>query len=473
MLAGCGTGGEDPTRTQSPVGTPTGPTTGAPPTNEPDVTCALQADNALRFDCTVTTQTPGPIELEWAPTDGGTTRSLTRAEATTEHAVTVWGMKPETEYILTVSAADGVSEVALTSGSLPDPLAGPIATTTGTLSIGQVLVELPCGGLPTLAMLDTDGEIVWYQQYPQPDWTGAGIAYQGFQYTPRGTILLSLAMNEIWEHTLAGEEVRHLVAGTDWPGDPVHHDVHMAPNGRVYTLFGYVATPMNAEYIFDGFFVFDDSGLIGEWRMTDHFPITDGWGTGPAVFWQHIWPDVSDYAHANSIAALDDGTVLISLKGQETVFEVDGDPDSPTFGELRWALAGNPASHPYDGDFTITSTGGVTAGLDFYANHHASFFGTNRIGLFDNRSGVGTSRGLVFDLDVTAGTADIVEVYETGMNCPAQGALYPVSNGNRLLTCAAEQTVMEFAPGAATPHWTMDITCGGNSVMVPRAIPVE
>ena len=76
-------------------GVDTHPTAG---TSIVSVACALQDDNALRFDCVIVREAPGPVTLTVAGRDF-------RSEADhTEHTLALWGFRADTDYDYVVTA---------------------------------------------------------------------------------------------------------------------------------------------------------------------------------------------------------------------------------------------------------------------------------------------------------------------------------------------------------------------------------
>jgi hypothetical protein len=124
----------------------------------------------------------------------------------------------------------------------------------------------------------------------------------------------------------------------------------------------------------------------------------------------------------------------------------------------------------------ITASSGLTTVLDFRAQHSANLLPGGQLALFDNRWNVsGTSRMLTLELDEVAGTADVVEVYDLGIDCPQHGGSFALEGGNRLVTCGTtpNKAVYEFAPGGTAPVFEMTVDCPDWAGLMNRAMPVE
>jgi len=446
----------------SPADDPTGTLT--KPTAGPTVSCAEQADNVLRWDCTID-HTPGPVVLWWEPSQGGDRFSATSPSSGSEHALTLWGLRPQTEYQWTLEGLDADATGTLTTSALPASTR-PDVTVSGVSTAEHLLVPLPCAGSATLAILDTDGTPIWYQSHPAQVGLGGGV--EGYHFTPNRTVL-ALIGDDLFEHSLAGEPLRELRRGVDYPL-PVHHDVFMAESGRIYLLNADVFSYPDDDYVLDGLYVIDPDGVVAEWQLADHIEPSGGGETG---FWTSEFPGAVDYSHANSITVDASGTGWISFRHLNTIFQLDADPDSAGFGQLDWVLAGT-ADAPVASDFTRMSTPGFDP--EFIAQHHANPTPDGKLALFDNHTtglGVGSSRGVVLDLDTTAWTADVVEAYEVGTSCSAQGATYGLPSGNRLVTCATSSLIQEFEPGNPSPVWSMQVGCGDGFGLLARGMPID
>ena len=152
------------------------------------------------------------------------------------------------------------------------------------------------------------------------------------------------------------------------------------------------------------------------------------------------------------------------------------DPGSPDFGQHLWTLTGSASDLPADI---------VLVGEEFIGQHNFNPFSDGSFGLFDNHiegggpGASGVSRGVVVDLDEGSGTATLTESYSMGMACAAQGAMYETEQGNRLLTCAPEQLVEEYAAGGASPVFSWQQVCSGGGGgpggggLLARAMPVR
>ncbi len=439
--------------------TPGGTPTGTPGTEvQMTVSCAVQEANRLRYDCEIASTTPGAIDVSWQA-EGGPLRQLSTETTGTEHHITLYAMKSGRELTVHFDGPDGRKTRKIT----PDPIPSFIQSDIEIEGQGStpVLLSLPCIEGQALAIIDVDGEVLWYQMYELEG--PRGPVDGGYEFTRDGTVLAAFGPT-ITEITLAGEEVGRWTAGTDFPDAPLHHDVHRGANGLTYALFAEEVAEADGSYVMDGVFVFDGPDLVATWHLADHIQASGG--TGGIGFWNGVFPGATDYSHGNSVVVDADGSMYLSLRWLSAGLRIDGDPDSPTFGAIDWQLVGDPAS-PLVGDFTLSSAVGGPA--DFIGQHHVNPTPDGRLALFDNRK-TGSSRGLILELDEGLGTAEIQESWDIGWICSAQGANHVLPNGNALLTCATSGLVAEYAPGLPDPVWSLNLTCGVFT-MVPRGVP--
>jgi hypothetical protein len=414
----------------------------------PSLSCAVQPDNLLRYDCTVTLARAAPATLRWGPLDRPDEREATSPSAR-EHAFTIWGLRAGIEHEVRGVAGGQQATLAIVPATLPESWV-PDVVVTGESTGEAVLLPLRCAPEPTLAILDTEGRILAYQVLE-------GAELSGYNWTRDGTLLALLDNDRVLEHDLLGRRVTDLSASAGDFDGPAHHEVHRGPDGLLWLLAKRSVRQDGVPLKVDRVVALDADGQVAEWLSTDHLlaPLD------PAR--------ARDATHGNGIWADEAGDLYVSLREISTVLKIAGDPGAPGFGEVRWRLTGGHTPEP--SDFAIVSTNGATDVLDFDGQHNPNLGPDGRLGLFDNRRALGpTARALFFDLDLEAGTADVVEAYELGQDCPNQGAALSLPDGRRLVTCAESAAAYEYVPGAATPSWTVRAACPS---AIGRIFPVD
>jgi hypothetical protein len=421
-----------------------------PTTSTGDLTVSCSAtSNALRFDCTATAEgslTWGLIE------DDATVRSLVSEGP--DHAVTLYGMAPNSNNNWGVTGDAGTTFVSVDTGSLPSDMGISLTTTGSTEAVRDMLY--PCNGY--LVVSNTDGDIVWYEQVSSGGGGGPSAGIAGFEYTDNGTFLTIVSGQEVIEWGMDGSQ---MMTANDFP-EILHHDVDYA-DGYIYALTEFDA----GGIMVDGFYVVDAEGnTVKSWDVSDHVTINpSGGGFGGA-----------EWGHSNSIH-VQDGRALISLRWQNAVMEVNADPNDANFGEIGWVLTG--AGSDLMNNFDWTDGGG------FQGQHHARWTPEGELSIFDNNSGT-TSRGLRMAVDTTAMTVEETMEWSMGQVCDIQGANYELPGGGAILTCG-DGAWAQVMSASGEQEWRVDAQCGsgggggggggpggggGRGGMVPRMMPL-
>jgi hypothetical protein len=397
-------------------------------------TCTVQS-NALRVSCDVELIAVGEASVSFtSPT--GVVRTFRSTEAAITHTVFAWGLKANTTYAWESGGLTG----SVTTGALPAPLQTASLTATGSTSaFDAILRPLACGGDRYMTMIDTDGEVVWYE--PTVLYNSGMHSYEWNQSERSVMIANETVFSEIG---VDGVERLALQKGTHFD-EMLHHDVARW-GAYTYLLFEYREGTASV----DGLYVFDGTTLVGELRLGDLFTTS---GNG-------------DWSHANGIENGDNGELAMSLLVFDTVLGIDGDPASATFLEVLWGVGGSANALP---GMSYTAPTGADEG--FEGQHNATRKG-DELWVFDNTGNGSVSRAVRFDL-TSAGEALHSEHWYFDARCPIQGGAVPV-NGGVLATCVGSNDIRMFEDGNATETWSLDATCGSpNPVSLNRAIPVH
>lgn len=461
-LVACGGADEDPSGgTGSGTGTGTetnegtsSPTTGTTGTGAVSGAACVVADNALRFDCSAAA---ADAEGSWTFDDGaGWVRTFDTSGP--DHAVTAWGLRAGT-YQWTFTTPSGGASGTVATGALPTELAPFDAGVEGQSSAFDAVFFLQtCGTTNYLLLADPSGALLWYEAVGT---NGPGGGVVGYQWTDRDTILYGVGQTQIVERTPAGEVL--------WTADgferPLHHDLYRGGD-YVYAL----NAADHAGTVVDGLYVLRDGAVVAEWDLADHVAVGGDGVSDP--FWQQWFPGSDDWSHGNSVWS-DGARVLLSLRWQDAVLEIGGDPTAPDFGAIRWVVTGTAASD-LDSDYRFTAGS--------FDGQHCAIPTADGFAVFDNRAMNLDSRAVLFAMDDAAGTITEVASWSVGEHCDIQGGAYPLADGGMLATCATGGRVMAFAADAADAAWQMAPTCGdaaggggpgGGPPTLARGIPVS
>jgi len=413
--------------------------------------CSLDPTNALRVVCAISDEARTGTAT-WTVTQGDRIRTATAA---TSEEVVLWGLAPNLQLYWTVEHDGDVGTGAFPTGTLPAGVASIDVTVEGTpLEVEAFAIPYTCDGQSGAAVIDTQGDIIWYRQEPT---TGTGVLAGpvGIDWVD-DRLLLALGGRDLLETDVTGRDETR-VLGTE---RPLHHDVALGEDYR-YVL----NADQHGITVVDGFYVFDvDGNLVGEWDLADHVVVGD---TGAGAFWMMEFPFAVDWSHANSIELDGPDHVLLSLKHLNTILRVVANPDRPDFGTVEWFLDGGRSS--LASDFTWTDAG------IFRDQHHVSRLADGSLGLFDNTSQK-TSRAMVLDIDEGNRTVAEGTSWPFPFRCAIQGSLYEQPGGNVLGMCSTSGLVHEFTPDGSEPEWEAEVLClqrSAGSGHLARAIPVD
>lgn len=356
--------------------------------------------NTVSVRVTAATDRDTDITVTATSTDGHVI--MADGPATTDHDVTLFGLRPETTYDVEVSADEAVGpSTEFTSGSIPAhfPVVEVLASDPRAMAPGLTVLPIATrgggwegapsrngpieeDGSNALVALDATGAIVWYAEVDgRPS---------DFELTDDGTILYVEDQLRIVELSMTGERLRV------WEGrssaalredaaadgtiavdtDTMHHEVAVLDDGTFLTLStevvdsGLEDLPCDTEQrTDDGFRIIadvvvrfdpDDGRILDEWSFADLLDPAEQPGPVicepvPFTTWYPDEPNAGDWTHANSIAVDPAGRLLVSLRHLHSVVALDFGDDDEMRGQLLWqlgpgldfALEGDPAGWQY------------------------------------------------------------------------------------------------------------------------------
>jgi hypothetical protein len=433
------------------------------------VSCAVQPDNALRVDCAVALEEPGPVELVYAPADGGEERTVSSGESLDRHVLTAWRMRPDTpyRYVARALSTGETFEGAWTTHPLPPEasvLAVPSAPTTAT---DDVLFVLSCARGYAFAV-DAEGQPVWYQDLGEGR-PGNHVA-RAVSVDDQGEISALIDQSLLRRFSPQGELLFEVDTEELGLEGALHHDL-FRKDDLLYVLFAAVRDFGGQRYVLDGLYVLDaETGAhLATWELSD-VVVPEG-QHGSSGYWDLRFPNADDWSHGNGLFVDDALGVWTTWYQLDAVTRIDGDPASPTFGSLQLAVAGDTRS-PWPA-LPVTDPRGLTDDDTFSRPHHPLLLSPGRLSLFDNEQ-ESPSRVLELQLDEPAGTAEVTGSWDVGASCPVEGAAFPLSNGNWLATCPAEHHLVEIDAETAELVRTLPISCGPlTEGFLPKGIPVR
>ncbi len=312
-----------------------------------------------------------------------------------------------------------------------DPLPAPIIHPAGKL------LEFKVVGPNGLMVLNPEGKLLWWHQFHEE----AGSALQVITYEgkPALTWWQGKVTTQAWglgEGIIANsnyEEIAHIKAGNGLSADI--HEMYITPGGQAYiNAVEPVCLPECTE---EKPPVLDDeiqeidikTGLVmWSWHAYGHVNDAES-EVAPA---EGVW----DPYHVNSIQALSEHRVLVSMRDTSGVYEIDQDG-----GSILWQIAGKKSS--------------FTLGKDakFYFQHDARLEGKhlNKLTLFDDEAGPpvhGLSRGLILRLNYKGMKAGLVHQYKRRETvAPAEGGMQVLPNGDAIVGFGATPYFSEYSEG--------------------------
>lgn len=435
--------------------------------------CTVSVDNGLRGTCAATFETPHTLEVTLS-LDGEAPLVFTAAAPGTGVELPFWGLVPGTAWQWAATAVEDRSLVA--SGEV---VAGPVAGTLAALSVfvdaagthGDefMIFNYGCFTLEeALIVIDRLGRIRWYQEARLAPLEPPALSFRSFNVSPEGDVLALLERGHVIRWGLDGG-VKQLLNRYEHFDPPVHHEV-TRKNGLTYVLFAEETIVGADSFVTDGFLVFDDTGAtVGTWHLSDHVvPVEDGTAVGG--YWGDSFPGATDWSHSNALAVDDELKVTVSLRFQDALIRVVGDPYAADFGEVVWIVAGDASS-----SLTTTVPYGSSMGiadLGFQEQHHVVSSAAGELTLWDNGldPAVG-SRVIRFAADDSQ--LDLVQEWPVGAYCPGQGSASLLASGNVLVDCAPADTIAEVDPSGATV-WSARAVCSSGLMLRPlyRGLPL-
>lgn len=439
------------------TGTDTAGTDSATPPPDNRLECEVDSNNALRVSCAVVLDGATGVELEvWDLAGLRPPQVFRSSDLKTSHLFAVTFLVPNQEYAATVRRDDRPAE----------PLNGTFRTPALYGGADMYLAPIGPGPAPLIGMLSpcSEGAVavivdpqlgvpVWYEDFAD--------GYLGFieavSFTENRTVL-AVVNNGVREVDLDGHPLLALDYGEELE-QLGHHDVFRR-DGLTYVLFTEEVATVYGMFALDGFYVFDSSGhLVATWHLSDHFLPTT-----PSAD-----PFAIDVSHANSIWVGPDLSTFISFRHLSAIAKVDGDPFSPTFGNLHWVLSTPTSAWP--SDFLLESEAGSA---DFFMQHNAFLLENGNLTFLDNRALVTEpSRVVEIALDEKTMQATIVQDWVLPVHCDFQGGAWRTPSDDPLATCAPNRAAYQI-DDAQNISWTGQAVCrNGFGSYVPRFVPLE
>jgi len=177
------------------------------------------------------------------------------------------------------------------------------------------------------------------------------------------------------------------------------------------------------------------------------------WGCPPVL----LTSPANDWLHGNSIQYEPDGSIMMSLRHQDWVVDIDYNNGTGT-GNIVWIMG-------LDGNFTMQTTSNRYPWFSHEHNVEFTLGGMTSLTLFDNGNtrisqDGGYSRGMVLNVDVPNRTVAWSFVPNMGVFSQALGSAQLLSNGDYMFLCGD----ILFKPSSAAA-WDIDTEYSTNGTL--------
>ena len=322
-----------------------------------------------------------------------------------------------------------LADPALEGDFFLDPLPSP------TIHVGAKLLEFEPVGPNGLMILDPQGRLRWWDQLP-PEVVGADLQRTSYEGKPalawwQGRV--TEAAYGIGEGVIANssyEPVAHINTGNGLPADI--HELYITPQGQAFLdAYELECLPTCDEAnppTIDGVVQEVDihTGLVmWEWHSMGHVALSETEVPPNGGVW--------DPYHVNSIQALPDHRLLVSMRDTSGVYELDENT-----GAILWQVGGKASS------FTMGKH------TTFHFQHDARLEGKslNVLTVFADEAGppvYGSSRGL--RLKLTGSAVKLIHQYLRPNLTVAvsEGSMQVMRHGEAMVGFGSAQSFSEFA----------------------------
>ena len=290
-------------------------------------------------------------------------------------------------------------------------------------------------------ILDSAGNVVWFDPLPNNDW---GMDFRVQSYAGKPVLTW-------WQGQVAATghgQGKGVIVDTSYQpvatvpaAEGYSSDVHEFLLTSHDTAFITIYQPAQADLtsvggpkdgtVLDGIAQEVDiktGQVLWEWHALGHVPLTSSYAGKPTAGVPY------DFFHINSIAETPDGNVMISARNTWAVYEIDR-----LTGAIIWQLGGTGGS--------IT----LGPGVQFEWQHDARLLSDGTLTLFDNASSPKEeeqSRGLRISVNVAAQTSTLLSSYThtPGLLAGSQGNMQTLPNGNLFVGWGDRGGFSEFSP---------------------------
>jgi hypothetical protein len=322
-----------------------------------------------------------------------------------------------------------------------------------------------------VAILDADGDFVWYHALPP----GRGTSALDISFDRQSVWWMEVDNHrvdpdsEIVRMTLDGTVLSRTLAVSG------HHAAAELPGGEfVHLGRTFTPDPPAGTLMTDRVMRVTEGDLTGASGVELFDYVADWWSGDPDVYWiardlpiQELYgyQDVFDMTHSNSIAFLDgDGAVYPYARSLDTLMKLDA-----ATGELQWQMSGKFS------DFSLPDGEPIYAGpydVELWSAGHYSQIWSDGLTMFDNGDNYTPQVSSIVEIayDEAAGTAEEVFRYTDPDNgwTNSLGDVWKIPNGNYVASWMSISKLTEVTPDGELV-WELE-PLGGTAVRRVRLI---
>ena len=404
--------------------------------------------NELMVKASVTTSEMAQVSIQFESAE--TERQETpKTPLSKSHDMTVVGLRPETNYTFTALITDDsgnttTSELSsFTTASLPFTLPDiQLKANTADSYKGITFFSVTDTNARFIGV-DEEGEPVWYLHLADVPMLSSSPT---IKHLGNGKLML-LLRNEVWVIDITG----NILSSYDLP--TYHHEATLLSNGNVAVLINEFAEHNGKSLKGDRIEEYNLAGdLVWTWSSFDYLDTS----RFPGALSERVVNGAQEWTHSNAIYEQDDGSLLLSVRSQGWVVNIDR-----TTGDINWILGSSDGvvkASLQDKFFTLDS------GSWMSAQHTPMQASNGDYLIYDNRNesalsgSVNNSRAVKYQINQTTMKANQVWEAVVDKYTQALGDVDELPNGNVLITAGG--------PGSNDNAYLVEVTADASPKIV-------
>jgi hypothetical protein len=413
-----------------------------------DFSISAHDNNFLMVMANVTTTEVTEVSIQFESADTPSRETLKSSAALT-HDLTVVGLRPETTYQFTAM---------ITNQSGAVTISGPQSYTTPVLPFTLPDIELVTSsdnsyaGITFFSVADTDARFIGVDEAGIPVWylhtndVPMINNSPALKYIGNGQLML-LLRSQVWVIDIEG----NILSSYQLPN--YHHEATLLDNGNIVVLVNEFRDINGKSLKGDRIEEYNPTGtLVWQWSSFDYLD-TDRF---PGALSTRVVDGSMEWTHSNAIHEQDDGSLLLSVRSQSWVVNIDH-----TSGDINWILGspeGSEKTSLQDKFITLDEGSWMSA-------QHAPMKTANGDYLtFDNRNeselvgSTNNSRAVKYNVDINTKTATQIWEHVIDKYTQSLGDVDELPNGNILITAGG--------PGSNDNAYLVEVTATQPSQVV-------